>query len=318
MSPSEWGPRERPLVSIGVPVYNGARYLPGTLDRLLAQDYPHLEVVVSDNASTDETPAICERYARKDRRVRYSRAARNVGLVGNFNRAFELSRGELFMWNSVTDTRHPSCVRKCVERLLAHPDAVLCYSAAQALTQDGEPQGEVLREVRGQSPDPLVRLREAIGDVDHYEAIWGVIRADALRRAGPMVANVSPDALLMAGLALLGRFEWIDEPLHFLRLRKPETWQEFSQRTLRAVRPGIGPLHRRFPATRLVLDHLWLCLRVPGPLPERLRRLRVLARAFPYVATSHLQEEWPSPCVSPLRSVRRAARRRAAGRVDTA
>ena len=82
-----------PLVSVGVPVYNGEEYLPAALDALLAQDLDDFEVIVCDNASTDATAEIAREYAAHDDRVRYHRNARNLGLSGNFNRAFQLSRG---------------------------------------------------------------------------------------------------------------------------------------------------------------------------------------------------------------------------------
>ena len=79
-----------PHVSVGLPVRNGERFLARALDSLLAQDHADLEIVVSDNASDDATPDICRQYARQDSRVRYQRNESNIGLVANFNRAFEL------------------------------------------------------------------------------------------------------------------------------------------------------------------------------------------------------------------------------------
>ena len=92
-----------PLVSVGLPVYNGERYLREAVDSVLGQTYVNLELVISDNASTDATEAICREYAARDPRVRYHRAERNRGAVWNFNRAFELARGEFFMWQAFDD-----------------------------------------------------------------------------------------------------------------------------------------------------------------------------------------------------------------------
>ena len=84
---------DRPLVSIGMPVYNGERYLEKSLVALLDQDYGNFELIISDNASTDRTPEICRAFVAKDGRVSYSRNDTNIGAVKNFNRAFELSSG---------------------------------------------------------------------------------------------------------------------------------------------------------------------------------------------------------------------------------
>ena len=81
----------KPLVSIGVPVFNGEEGLAVALDSLIAQDYPNLEIIISDNASTDNTPEICAEYVRKDHRFRYYRSEKNRGTTWSFNRVFELS-----------------------------------------------------------------------------------------------------------------------------------------------------------------------------------------------------------------------------------
>ena len=73
----------QPLVSIGLPVYNGASYLSESIDSLLAQTYRNIELVISDNASTDGTQALCERYVAQDARVVYSRRPENIGGVRN-------------------------------------------------------------------------------------------------------------------------------------------------------------------------------------------------------------------------------------------
>src|SRR5450759_3059115 len=115
-----------PLVSIGLPVYNAERYLSRALDSLLAQDYPNVELIVSDNASVDGTEEICRSYAQRDARVHYDRADRNMGAIWNFNRVFELASGEYFMWTAHDDLRDRRYVSACVAALRARPDAVLC------------------------------------------------------------------------------------------------------------------------------------------------------------------------------------------------
>src|ERR1700737_2789384 len=92
-----------PRVSIGLPVYNGERYLRFAIDSLLEQDYINFELIISDNASTDATQAICQEFADKDPRVRYYRNQTNLGASGNYDRVFELARGDLFKWAAHDD-----------------------------------------------------------------------------------------------------------------------------------------------------------------------------------------------------------------------
>jgi glycosyltransferase involved in cell wall biosynthesis len=85
-----------PQLSIGLPVYNGENFLREALSSILAQDFVEFELVICDNASTDRTEAICRDFCRRDRRVRYFRNPENIGASGNWNRVFELSKGEFF------------------------------------------------------------------------------------------------------------------------------------------------------------------------------------------------------------------------------
>ena len=112
------------LVSIGLATHNGQSYLREALDSLLAQTYRNFELVISDNASTDDTPWICEEYARKDRRIKYIRQKSNIGNARNFEFLKENARGEYFMWASDDDKRAPTFLEKCLAALDADPEAI--------------------------------------------------------------------------------------------------------------------------------------------------------------------------------------------------
>ncbi|MGH9537954.1 MAG: glycosyltransferase family 2 protein, partial [Terriglobales bacterium] len=86
----------KPRVSVGVPVRNGERFLVETLDSLLGQTYTGFELIISDNASTDNTEAICREYAARDPRVRYYRSPQDVGLANNYNSLFARAEGDYF------------------------------------------------------------------------------------------------------------------------------------------------------------------------------------------------------------------------------
>ena len=92
-----------PRVSIGLPVYNGDRYLRETIEGLLNQTFSDFELVICDNASTDRTQDICNEYCLLDKRVRYYRNNENIGAGKNFNKAFSLSQGKYFKWAACDD-----------------------------------------------------------------------------------------------------------------------------------------------------------------------------------------------------------------------
>ena len=120
--------RAVPRLSIGLPVYNGGRYLADSLDALLGQSYEDFELIISDNASTDDTSEICRHYESQDARIRYCRQARNIGLSPNHNFVVEAAQGELFKWASYDDLYARELLERCVEALDERPDVVLAHS----------------------------------------------------------------------------------------------------------------------------------------------------------------------------------------------
>jgi len=113
------------LVSIGLGTKNRAQYIKEALDSLLAQTYGNFELVISDNASTDDTQRICEEYARKDRRIKYMRQKSDIGHARNFDFLKENAKGEYFMWASDDDKWEPTFVEKCLAALDADPGAIV-------------------------------------------------------------------------------------------------------------------------------------------------------------------------------------------------
>lgn len=126
-----------PLVSICVPTYNSARYVRETLDSLLAQTYHNVEIIVSDNASLDETPAILREYADKHG-IRVLLNESNVGAGGNFNRLVAAARGEFIAIYHADDLYDPSIVAESVSVLQADDSLGLVGTMAQAIDRSGK------------------------------------------------------------------------------------------------------------------------------------------------------------------------------------
>src|ERR1700751_192346 len=126
-----------PKLSIGIPVFNGQEFLPELLDSLLSQTFRDFEILICDNASTDQTPEICREYERRDSRIRSIRNSRNLGAVANFNRVFELSTAPLFKWAAHDDLYHDGYLNACVSLLDAEPDTVLAHSGTVFINDRG-------------------------------------------------------------------------------------------------------------------------------------------------------------------------------------
>lgn len=209
-----------PRVSIGVPVYNGEQLIGAALDSLLAQTFEDFELIISDNASTDATEEICRAYAAKDRRIRYYRNERNIGVARNFNRVFELSRGQYFKWHSHDDMCAPTMVERCVEVLDQMPSVILCYARSTIIDEHGTTIQYHFEDCNLRSPSPYQRYKHY-----HYHnprcrsccAYYGLIRRSVLAQTPLMMPFIYSDANLLGELALRGEFYEVPEYLFWRR-----------------------------------------------------------------------------------------------------
>lgn len=206
---------QMPMVTIGLPVFNGEDYLALALDALLAQTYTDFELVISDNGSTDQTQAICERYAAKDTRIRYYRSPVNQGAAWNYNRVFALARGKYFRWTSHDDLCAPTHLERCVAVLEARLEVVLCYPKSIFIDEHGN---EVRKHEDGmnlRATKPHERLRNFLPGA--CNPVFGLIRADVLKTTALIGSYVGSDEILLWQLALRGQFYEVPEYLFFRR-----------------------------------------------------------------------------------------------------
>ena len=212
-----------PKVSVGVPVYNGATFLAETIDSLLDQTYEDFELVISDNASTDSTEAICRSYMSRDPRVRYERQEVNQGAPWNYNRVFELARGDYFRWAAHDDLCAPTFLARCVEVLESNPEIVWCQSRVGVIDRLGKTvdttgcdlsgAAEILVTGEDQVPKlvhsnamrlPHQRFRSVLlGNTACFD-IYGLIRSDVLREMSLWKPYFGWEKVLISGLSLRG------------------------------------------------------------------------------------------------------------------
>jgi glycosyltransferase involved in cell wall biosynthesis len=211
--------RNKPRVSIGMPVFNGEKYIKEAIDSLLAQTYQDFELIISDNASTDQTRQICREYATKDNRIHYYRNEKNLGVPRNFNRVFELSKGELFKWAAHDDVHATEYLRKCVSVLDEDPSVILCHSKTGRIDEHGLLEGNY--DHRTLQRVGSWKLSERFGDLISIRnpcwAILGVARASSLRKTPLLGSYIGADRNLLAEIGLMGRIFEIPEHLFFRR-----------------------------------------------------------------------------------------------------
>jgi glycosyltransferase involved in cell wall biosynthesis len=228
------------IVSVGVPVYNGERYLAATLDSLLAQSLKEFEIVISDNASTDRTAEICRNYQEKDRRVHYFRNDQNIGAALNFNRVVELCGAPLFHGGACDDLYHPMFLECCVGALERHPNLVLSYARTTMIDEEGQSllfdkerncyldsYGDFLMTPVpshiGEAARAETRFRQVLWEMGWSLPLMGVIRKEPLLRTSLYGTYYGADKVLLAELALQGRFHQVLVELFAKRVHRGGT-----------------------------------------------------------------------------------------------
>lgn len=241
-----------PLVTIGLPTYNGAKFLAKSLDSLLAQDYPNTEIAISDNGSADGTEAIARDYAERFDSIRYCRQPANLGAMANFNFVLGQARGAYFMWASDHDLWAPTFISTCVGALEADHSAVLAYPRSILIDEEGNSIEEMDDQIDLLDASSLDRYRHLIWRLGICNMIYGVARREAIAATQGYSDVLAPDRLVLAKMALQGRILTVDGPL-FLRRRNrpPETADQARIRQLGDLDRSTAAERASMPAPRL-------------------------------------------------------------------
>lgn len=228
--------KRAPRVSIGLPVYNGEKYLAETVESLLLQTFEDFELIISDNASTDATEEICRGFAARDRRVGYVRQPANRGPAWNFNHVFERAAGDYFRWAAHDDLCAPEHLARCVEVLDRDPSVILAYPRTAVIDEKGElvaedgfphwpeperPDAPYLHDDgyprQLDSRRPSTRYFGILALSNRCYEVFGLVRSASLRRTGLHGDYCGAEKVLLAELSLAGRFEEIPQTLFFSR-----------------------------------------------------------------------------------------------------
>ena len=294
-----------PVVSIGLPVYNGGKYLARAVRSILSQTYTDFELIVSDNASLDKTMEICKSFGKKDPRIRYFRNEKNMGAAWNFKRVFELSCGKYFQWACHDDVWTPTLLERCVGTLDRNPDLMLCYSRTTYINEHGGPTVSLIGRPELNDREASTRFGKFL---DYHIApnecnqVLGLFRADVLKKTHLIEDYPASDMILLGEVALRGKYHEIPECL-FLRRDHPMSsvranpgWEE------RAVwfnpdKKGKVQLH----AWRWLFEWFNAVRRSPLDFPERMKCFYLVLRwanrnrKEMAIDIRHAVHEWISP-----------------------
>ncbi|MGE0409137.1 MAG: glycosyltransferase family 2 protein [Amphiplicatus sp.] len=207
-----------PRVSLAMPVYNGENYIEAAIASILTQDFADFELIITDNASSDRTESICRQYAEKDSRVNYVRNPKNLGAAPNYNRGFELARGDYLKWCAHDDLISPNYLSECVKILDERPEVALAFGRTQCIDSHGAhiPMvGEAIPSLAGLSP--AGRFGKVIRFSGTCFEIFGLFRMETLRKTSLHRLYYGSDRALLAETALLGEFAPADKAVFYNR-----------------------------------------------------------------------------------------------------
>lgn len=125
-----------PLVTIGVPVYNGEKYLSQAIDSILAQDYLNIEIIIIDDCSQDESSNICQKYASLEPRITFLKSPTNAGMFANYRKILQIANGTYFTWVAQDDVIAPNCISTIIKYMEMNNDVVLCTSSVHIISTE--------------------------------------------------------------------------------------------------------------------------------------------------------------------------------------
>jgi glycosyltransferase involved in cell wall biosynthesis len=263
-------------VSIGLPVYNGERFLSRAIESILAQDFGDFELIIADNASTDRSCDIAAEYALRDNRVTVHRSDINRGAAWNFNRCVHLAEGHYFKWAAHDDELDATCLTQFVRVLDEEPDIVLCFSRTLQINSDGIIVKE-LPSWHAVDESPGRRASKVLLSMNHCTAMFGLTRREQLLRTQLEGSYGSSDRALMAQLALMGKL--YEVPAFLFRNREHTERSGGAIVDRRRRNAFVDPTRNArwsMPRWQLLLGYVHAFASAPVPVHTRVGGLSVL------------------------------------------
>lgn len=212
--------KQKVSVSVGLPVWNGEPHISCAIESVIGQTFEKFAFVISDNNSSDRTEEICRYFAKVDNRITYIRNIENIGITANYNMAFLAAPdSDYFMWLAHDDCVDKHFLERCIERLEHCPENGLCHTAVMMIDEFGKRLGVYGNEMRGaSSPEPHRRLRCVLLEDPYCQSVFSLYRTSVLRRTNLHGRHHNSDRVLVAEMALLAPFHYLNEALFSNRI----------------------------------------------------------------------------------------------------
>jgi predicted O-linked N-acetylglucosamine transferase (SPINDLY family)/glycosyltransferase involved in cell wall biosynthesis len=232
-----------PLVSVGIPLYNEEKYVQSVLEAVLAQDYQNLEIIISENCSTDSTLEIIKRFSDIDNRVKIFKTKKHVKAPENSLNILKYikSNSKYFVMISGHDFIAPSYIRKCVEILESEPSVVLACSKAYFIDVHGKNIGVCPGNFDTRGSSLIARYFQVLWGLEYGYPMYGVIRKNIVFEVlNKPLELLAPDYILLSELACIGEFAQIPEYLMAFRKNHDYgSWEAYLNKLLTTHEIGV-------------------------------------------------------------------------------
>jgi glycosyltransferase involved in cell wall biosynthesis len=242
------GKNVSPLVSIGIPTYNGAKRIIATIKSIVNQGYPNLEIIISDNCSSDNTEEVCVELSKTNPSIKYFRQKENIGIIGNYKYVLSKASGELYMWVADDDSLEPGILKKYVDFLTSHNDYLLVSGQIRYWT--GNKAEFVEKDLSMEQSSCYRRVIGYYNKVVQGAMYYGLMSRQMATKL-PLQNRMGEDWHFVAKVALMGKIKMLDCIGYNKKLNG-------SSKTLRHYAKLIGApwFATNFPHAQIALDAL--------------------------------------------------------------
>lgn len=282
--------RKTPKVSIGIPVYNGEKYLELALDSLIKQSFLDLEIIISDNASTDRTEEICRSYQAQDSRIVYHRNNTNIGAAGNYKKVFQLAQGEYFKWMAHDDRCSLNYIEECVRVLDQEPEVVSTFPRFELIDdcdrtypQTAEhtyvtPELNITTNIprNFMSPSHSERYADVLFKTTECYEFFGLARREIIERTSQHDAYYGSDKVLLCELAMMGQLKEVLNATGYFRIHGEQS-QSLKSHKERSqwISPNLS-YGVFFSRVKCLQGYYRSVIAYPAPIAERIKCFWIL------------------------------------------
>ena len=220
-------------ITIGIPVYNGEKFVSEKISSIINQDFNDFELIISDNGSTDSTKEICEKFTSLDKRIRFFSHKKNMGPNWNFNFILEKAKGKYFMWTSVDDEILSGFIVKNISILETRNDVICSISQVKPYGEKtdyliGKNEVKLFEKIKKnliRSFTPMKnfstsgvyekKIRTYLKLRGHQQVFYGIFRTNQIREFFVSEFVTGFDLATMLNALKFGDFFVLDEVLNY-------------------------------------------------------------------------------------------------------